>query len=139
MLRSAPLCSANIHSCKMCLPHSSYQTYHSKTSKPVRILRKVLTSKLVNTLKLKPTIITHLLFSEICLVLLVAFLCNSQHYQKENFRHLVVHVTFYSFCFLGGVDLLVKLLSKETIQGDEKSFQIKNVFFICQIQGCLTR
>ena len=104
MLRSAPLCSANIHSCKMCLPHSSYQTYHSKTKKPVRILRKLLTSQLVNILKLNPTEITHLLFSKIFLVFLVAFLCNSHHYQKVNFRHLVfsyVVLTYYSFCIIG--------------------------------------
>ena len=30
---------------------------------------------------------------------------------------------------LGGMDLLVKLLSKETIQGDEKSFQIKYILW----------
>jgi len=104
MFGSAPLCSSNINSCKMCScsPLSSYQTYHSKTSKPVRILSKL------NTLTLYyPTKITQLLFSEIFLVFLSAFLCNSHYYQKRNFRHLVEYfvlsnfVAFYSFCIIG--------------------------------------
>ena len=102
MFGSAPFCSANINSFKMCSPHSSYQTYHSITNQPVRIL-KVLTS----TLKLYPTKITHLLFSEIFLPFLLAFLCNSRYYQKRNFRHLVEYVVphnivaYYSFYIIG--------------------------------------
>ena len=105
MFGSPPFCSTNINSCKKGPPHSSYQTYHSKTNKPVKILSKVLTSKLVNTLKLYPTIITHSLFSEVFLAL--AFLCNSHYYQIRNFRHLVEYVVprnivaFYSFCIIG--------------------------------------
>ena len=113
MFGSAPFCSANIniYSCKMCSHHRSYQAYHSNTNKPVRILSKVLTSKLVNTLKLYPTKITHSSFSKVFLVFLLAFLCNSHYYQKRNSRHLVEHqyvvvvprniVTYHSFCLIG--------------------------------------
>lgn len=111
MFGSAPFSSVNINSCKMFSysPHSSYQTYHSKNNKPVRILRKVFTSKLVNTLKLYPTKITHLSFLKVFLVFLLAFLCNSHCNQKRNSRHLVEYlydvprniVFFYSFYLIG--------------------------------------
>lgn len=89
ILGSAPYCSTNINSFKMCPHQSSYQIYETKIYHLLKILSKAFTSKLVNTFKLNPTEITHLLFSEKYLVFLLAFNCNSNYYKKRNLRHLI--------------------------------------------------